>query len=560
MQVRTRARRSASPARPLLFERIESFLNLHAAALTLILIAFGSLRIIATYTVFNHTFDEPAHIAAGIEWLDEGVYQYEHQHPPLTRVMMALGPYLAGARSNHLQDQSLEGTTILYGGGHYDLRLALARAGNLPFFGLAAWMTFLWGRRVLGPAGGVLSTLIFTMTPPVLAHAGLATTDMGVTATFAAAAYASARLVQSPNIVTSLLLGLALAAMIVSKFSALVFFPAALALAFAAWIYQARPQPISLLKGAQRCLPWLLLAAFASFLAVWAMYRFSFGKPSGFSFSVPFPELFSGIGNVANHNERGHLSYFLGELRTTGWLLFFPVLLAVKLPLAMLGLIAFSLWKPIPRPGEWPLIVLLAIPVAILAVAMASNINIGLRHVLPAIPFLAVSAGAGALWLLEECRRRNWARWTVVVALGWLTASSLAAHPDYLPYFNALAGDHPERIVVDSDLDWGQDIKRLGARLRELNAPSVTFTPTIMVSLAAHGFPPHEQSAADAPSPGWNAVQLSEWKLYRMRLQQQDPSIRPWPDLVQPTERIGRTILLYYIPPEPKFQATDKHR
>ena len=44
---------------------------------------------------------------------------------------------------------------------------------------------------------------------------------------------------------------------------------------------------------------------------------------------------------------------------------------------------------------------------------------------------------------------------------------SLAAHPDYLAYFNALAGDDPERIVVDSDLDWGQDIKRLGQRLRD---------------------------------------------------------------------------------------------
>ncbi len=34
------------------------------------LIAFASLRIVSTYTVFNHTFDEPAHIACGMEWLD----------------------------------------------------------------------------------------------------------------------------------------------------------------------------------------------------------------------------------------------------------------------------------------------------------------------------------------------------------------------------------------------------------------------------------------------------------------------------------------------------------
>ena len=66
----------------------------------------------------------------------------------------------------------------------------------------------------------------------------------------------------------------------------------------------------------------------------------------------------------------------------------------------------------------------------------------------------------------------------------------LAAHPDYLPYFNALAGSNPERIVVDSDLDWGQDLKRLGRRLKELGAPSVAFTPTIYTSFATLGFPP----------------------------------------------------------------------
>jgi hypothetical protein len=127
---------------------------------------------------------------------------------------------------------------------------------------------------------------------------------------------------------------------------------------------------------------------------------------------------------------------------------------------------------------------------------------------------------------------------------------SLAAHPDYLAYFNAVAGDEPERIVVDSDLDWGQDIKRLGQRLRELNAPSVTFTPTITLSLAALGFPPHQASDPLAPAPGWNAVQVTWWKLDRMGLVA-SPEERTWPDFVKPNERVGRSILLYYIPPQP---------
>ena len=104
--------------------------------------------------------------------------------------------------------------------------------------------------------------------------------------------------------------------------------------------------------------------------------------------------------------------------------------------------------------------------------------------------------------------------------------------------------------MVDSDLDWGQDIKRLGQRLKELNAPAVTFTPTITISLASVGFPAHGRSSPDAPEPGWNAVQMTQWKLYRLGLQMHDPTAQTWPDLIQPTERIGKSILLYYVPPQ----------
>ena len=75
----------------------------------------GQSRIAATYTVFNHTSDEPAHIACGMQWLDRHIYQYEHQHPPLTRVMVAIGPYLAGARGTGENDMTVEGNAILYG-------------------------------------------------------------------------------------------------------------------------------------------------------------------------------------------------------------------------------------------------------------------------------------------------------------------------------------------------------------------------------------------------------------------------------------------------------------
>ena len=66
----------------------------------LALVVLTSLLLaISTWRVYGHTWDEPEHLAAGMELLDRGKYEYDMQHPPLARVLIALGPYLAGARS-----------------------------------------------------------------------------------------------------------------------------------------------------------------------------------------------------------------------------------------------------------------------------------------------------------------------------------------------------------------------------------------------------------------------------------------------------------------------------
>jgi len=70
----------------------------NASFAALALVAIAIVRIVATYHDVNQAYDEPAHIACGMEWLDKGTFTMEPQHPPLPRVMAALGPYLAGLR------------------------------------------------------------------------------------------------------------------------------------------------------------------------------------------------------------------------------------------------------------------------------------------------------------------------------------------------------------------------------------------------------------------------------------------------------------------------------
>jgi hypothetical protein len=509
-------------------------------------VVIASVRIAATYTVFNHTADEPAHIACGMEWLAEGQYRWEPQHPPLARVAAALGPYLVGKRPQNTPRnvpfaQFKEGSAILFAGGHYDLALSLARAATLPFFWIACLVTWWWGVHYYGRREAVAAVFLFTFLEPILAHSGLATTDIALTAFMGAAFLTGALWLEDPTLRRTLMFGVAVGLTVLSKFSSLVFFPAAVALALAWYWYAERPAAARLAHSARTLAPGLGLAAAVALVLVWGGYRFHFGPVHPGGASVPAPELFAGLEQVREHNAAGHDSYLLGERGTTGFWDFYLVGLAVKTPLpvlALLGVGIFTLWRE--RTKSPRRFYALAYCAGILAIGMFSRINIGIRHVLPMYMGFALVAAVGLVHMAERAAERKWMGWLAAALLAWFAVGSLAAHPDYLPWFNELAGSEPEKILADSDLDWGQDLKRLAHRLQEVGATDVTFDRYTVVDLAALGFPRVHRMDANAPSPGWNALGVGVWKESRLFL---------WPDRIPPTERVGKSILLWYFPP-----------
>src|SRR5688572_28108509 len=109
------------------------------------LIAIACARLYPTYTTFTGTTDEPIHIAAGLEWLDKGLYTYDRQHPPLARIAVALGPYLDGIVSDVPKTDRRYPLDFLFLNGGYFRNLTLARMGNLPFLILMCIVVYLWG-------------------------------------------------------------------------------------------------------------------------------------------------------------------------------------------------------------------------------------------------------------------------------------------------------------------------------------------------------------------------------------------------------------------------------
>jgi hypothetical protein len=538
-----------------------------AAAAALIVI--GLLRITSTYRVFSQTWDEPAHLAAGMEWIDRGAYRYEPLHPPLARALIAAGPYLDGIRSARYSDIWIEGNALLHTRGAYDRNLAFARLGVLPFFVAAAAVVFLWARRLFGGGAALAAMLLLTTLPPVLAHAGIATTDLAVAAGVALAAYTGSRWLDARTAAHSVVLGVAIALAILAKFSSLLFLPA-VALAIAVSRRMLRRREPSVAAPAGNGTRRLRLVYLSALIVIWAGYRFSVGPlvPAatvmtaavpgertvdraldavGGASVYPMPELFKGIGQLAAKNRAGHKGYLLGEVSQTGWWYFFPVAIAVKTPLAFLiltGIGAVAIVRSgMPRAGLEPLL----IAVALLLVCLPSRINIGVRHILAIYPFLSIVAGYGAAVLWRSGRPAG----AILAAalIGWHGVSSARAHPDYLAYFNELAGAQPERILVDSDLDNGQDLKRLADTLRARGISDVALAYAGSATVRAHGLPHVRWLVPHQPTTGWIAASMYSLKLGSLDRPSYDDF--RWLESYEPVATVGRSIRLYYIPERP---------
>jgi hypothetical protein len=194
-----------------------------AVSAVIALIAIPLLRIIATYAVFSQTSDEPIHIAAGLQWLTTGKYDLDFEHPPLARVAFAADAALHGEKARD-GDRTEMGNALLERNGQYVRNLAAARASNLPFFLLALVIVGFWTRRLFGDAAALVALALFGALPPVLGHAGLATTDMAGAAATVTALFFFARWLELASWRNALLLAFACGLGLLSKMSFVVFF------------------------------------------------------------------------------------------------------------------------------------------------------------------------------------------------------------------------------------------------------------------------------------------------------------------------------------------------
>ena len=549
-------------------------------ATSLVLILISLVRIAATYSHTAETFDEPCHVAAGIEFLDKGTYTLDPVHPPLARIAIALPLILAGERYPVLspsdpssRNYNVVGNHILYDSGHLIRNLALARVGVLPFFVFGAVIVYSWTRRLAGSRSALIALFLYCTTPTILAFSSIAYTDIVAASTQLAAIFAFSLWLETPDRTRTIWLGLALGMAFLAKLTTVLFVPAAaLCMAFV-WFAKRRNQAASGWPyRATKLLGSMALAA----VIVWGGYGFSVRRiqeatgitpssmPSFRHFPspvrplarslilkdpwLPAPELLHGISEAWILNRTASQSYLFGRVKAGGWWYFYFVALGVKLPLPLLLL--FAVGTVLLKEKREPRILLpLAALIGILLITMHVSYQVGTRHVLVAVPLIVMVAALGAGRLLEHVSSPSVAMWITAGLLLWQAVESGQAQSDPLAYFNQLAGREPSKILVmGCDLDCGEDLFRLADELRSRHIGRVGLAVWSSADVDRIGLPQSEIPDSAGQFHGWLAVSSRALRLGDVLHRSFPQDYLSWLERYHPVTTIGKTIRLYYIP------------
>jgi hypothetical protein len=415
----------------------------------------------------SQTNDEGAHLVSGYcEWTLHD-FRLDPDYTPLAKLLQSLPllvldpSYRPPAPLWARADEFALGRDFLYrGDAPWRTMLLCARVVTVAFTAALAVLVAWWTRRRYGETAALIALLLLALDPTVLAHGHFATSDLPVTFFLFASWIAWDAWLRRPATVLLLAAGALAALAIGTKYSAVILigvFPAT-------WLL-ANPRPrIPLWRG-------LACLVVAPAFVILALYGFNTrslaqdpilgGKVHSFLAGIPIPGyyFFRGFQMLYRFGHGGHLTYFLGAIRSHATPLYFPLAFLVKMPLATLAICAWAAFAVFSRRAQLDrgLQSLLGTAALIFAMGIASPLDIGFRHVMPMFPFLFIFCAA----VISSLRGR--ARLAAAGSLVLLAAESLAYTPNFVPFFNLAAGGDRagHRYLLDSNLDWGQDLNRL---------------------------------------------------------------------------------------------------
>lgn len=533
------------------------------------------------------TTDEIPHIASGYSYLTSHKMLLNLEHPPLAKILSAV-PLTAlhlnipspEEVTNDVRSEGLPAWMVQWRWGYQfifnqeispETIVFLARIPMVLLLVLTAWFVYLLGKEVFGPQAGLVALLLFAFSPNFLAQGRLVTTDVGAAFGFVSTIYFLYRYLMKGRkrrdfIWTGIFLGVAN----LLKFSCLFIYPIIGILAF--FVFSKSVNLRSAFKAAFKVsVPLLLLGSLVTIsgyylafpkdaccpdsqldsLLLSGYYRYV-GDAVPIADSIgarPILNYLIGVGAVATRIAPGNSPFVLGNISNSARMYFFPLSFLFKEPLpTVLGsLLAFWFVLGIfhKKRGRIP-VLMLVIPALIYSLsAVLSRFNLGIRHLLPSLPFLYILIGGATVFLCSRFRRAVWLAAPVIL---WLVLGTLLSFPNYLAYFNEiqpLTGLEKHEIFADSNLDWGQNLIRLADFVKEKGIRKIKVSYWFDIGPTRTYVPEADDWGEGFDnSVEWYAVGATQFQF--AKVQKDDPFL--FLRSKEPVEIVGDGILVYEIP------------
>lgn len=481
----------------------------------LLLIFMGGLAI---YGIANSslTMDELAHLPAGYSYLIQKDMRLNPEHPPLVKDLAALPllfiknisfPSEIKSWKEDINGQWDFGNKFLFWSNNpADEMIFKARIMMIFLLLTLGFFIFKASREFFGNKVALLALFLFSFSPTFLAHGPLVTTDVGASLGVFIATYYFVKYLINPSKNSLIISGISLGIANLLKFSTILLFPFFGILIFVFSIIKSQNIKDFLKLFILKTVSFILIIIIAFFI-IWLVYLYHTlnypperqAKDAQFLLqSTPFPfmrefivqstgniflrplaQYFLGLTMVFERAKGGHTMFFLGEISAAGWKNYFPFVYIVKEPLAMhiLTIIAiFAAILAIKKPFwqntflriknwinnhlfEFAMLVFIGI---YWITSLTSNLNLGVRHLLPIFPFVYVLTSIKIIDILKPPYIRI-KYLCLSILLIWQAITVITISPHFLSYFNEIIGG-PQKgylYTVDSNLDWGQDLKRL---------------------------------------------------------------------------------------------------
>ena len=425
------------------------------------------------------TYDEGAHLAEGYSYLARRDFRLNPENPPLIKMLLASGLFLGYRLPFDPPKEYWQaaadfaiGQFFLYSSAvHADEILTVGRLSNVVLGALLVVLVGRWAHRLWGLWAGIVAMALACLEPNVIAHASLAHTDVGTSLFIALALYLLWEYSTAPSAWKAARAGAAVGLALVSRYSSITLLPIIGMILVAHIIlgnviaagWPVRCKTATVGGRIQQGTATALLLIVPALGIIPAAYFFQ-----GFS-----PWL-SGLQLFLSRARLGQPAFLLGQYSTDGWWYYFPLAFLIKTSIG--GLFLIGLGLALARAGtplhRREMLFLLAPALLFFTVLTQARVNIGVRYALPVYPLLFILASR----VVTISTRAAWVMPSIIVlALTFNAASALRVVPHQLAYFNELVGGPEQgyRYLGDSNVDWGQDLKRVKAFMDHEEVPII---------------------------------------------------------------------------------------